>query len=172
MFFAPLLRRSGKNTGYAGVHMNKNEQKVHDDIKKYGCHIIGVMESEDFPRISYSIGIEETLSAPEIVIVGLKTEVAQSVINDYYSRVKNGESFEGGKKYLGFLEGFEVCFKIVTQKNIKEHMCWADWYYNRKSFRALQLVYPSTSGVWPWDKEANEAFLWWQRLLCESETKV
>ena len=148
--------------------MNDSEQKVHDDIKKHGCHVMGVFEDEEYPSFSYSIGMEESVSSPEIIVVGLKHSLAQSIINNYHSRIKNGEVFGVGKKYPGFLGGFEVCFIEISNENREELLCWADWYYERKPFRALQMVYPNTSGVWPWEEEASESFLWWQRILNEN----
>lgn len=148
--------------------MTSSEEKVYDDIKECGHHVMGVLEEKDSPRFSYSIGIEETLAKPELIIVGLKHSLALSLINDYYNRSKKGEEFVIGKPYSGFLDDFDVCFGQVSEKNRKGHLCWADWYYERKPFKALQLIYPSTSGVWPWEKAATEDFLWWQRALNET----
>ena len=62
--------------------------------------------------------------------------------------------------YDGFLEGFEVTFKLVEKKHYKEYFGWAQWLYKDKSYRVLQLIYPNTSGVWVWDKEADDDLKW------------
>jgi hypothetical protein len=44
-------------------------------------------------------------------------------------------------------------------------MGWDIWLYGGGPFDALQLIYPTTSGVWPWDAEADEWLRVWQPLL-------
>jgi len=145
--------------------MDEYEQKAIDDIEQYGCHILHVMEDEENPRFTYSIGIEKSTGKPDLIIYGLKNEVAQWMINEYNTRIRNGEVFEPSKFYNGFLDGFDIAFIEVTKKHYKEHFGWGLWYNNGDNFKMLQLVFPSTSGVWPWDKEAPEDFTWFQPLL-------
>lgn len=52
----------------------------------------------------------------------------------------------------------------------KEYMTWADWYYKREDFPILQCVWPTTNGIWPWDKDADEEFLKIQPLLSKNFT--
>jgi len=145
--------------------MDEYEQKAIDDIEKYGCHILHVMEDEENPRFTYSIGIEKSTGKPDLIIYGLKNEVAQWLINEYNNRIRNGEVFEPSKLYGGFLDGFDIAFIEVEKKHYKEHFGWGLWYNKDENFKMLQLVYPSTLGVWPWDKEAPEDFTWFQPLL-------
>ena len=145
--------------------MDEYEQKAIDDIDKFGCHILHVMEDDENPRFTYSIGIEKNTQNPDLIIIGLKNEIAQWMINEYNNRVKNGEVFEPSKYYDGFLDGFEVTFIDVLKKHYKEYFGWGLWYNKGYNFRMLQMVYPSTLGIWPWDKEAPEDFTWFQPLL-------
>lgn len=148
--------------------MDEQDQKALDDIEEYGCHILHILEEGDYPRFTYSIGIEQTSRKPELVILGLKHELANWMINEYNSRLRAGESFEPGKYYEGFLEGFEVTFQEVSKEHYKEYFGWGLWLYKGNNFKVLQLVYPSTSGIWPWDQNAPESFTWLQPLLSEN----
>ena len=145
--------------------MDEHEQKVIDNIDKYGCHIIHVMEEGDYPRFTYSIGIEKKTGQPDLIITGLKREVALWVINEYNRRINEGETFEPSKYYSDFLEGFEVTFIEVAKEHYKEYFGWGLWYNNGDDFKMLQLVYPSTSGIWPWDENVSDYFKWFQPLL-------
>lgn len=145
--------------------MDEYDQKAIDDIETYGCHILHIMEDEEHPRFSYSIGIEKSTSKPDLIIYGLKNEIAQWMINEYNRRIRNGEEFEPSKLYSGFLDGFDVAFIEVAKKHYKDHFGWGLWYNKGDDFKMLQLVFPSTSGVWPWDKEAPKDFAWFQPLL-------
>ncbi len=145
--------------------MDKEEDKVLGDIEEYGCHIIHVMEDGEYPRFSYSIGIEKNTRQPELIITGLKPELAHWMINEYNYRVKVGEVFDSNKYYQGFLADFDVVFKEVEKKHFAEYFGWARWFYKGDGFKVLQLVYPSTSGVWPWDPEAPDDFTWFMPSL-------
>ena len=145
--------------------MDEYEQKAIEDIEEYGCHILHVMEDEENPRFTYSIGIEKSTGKPDLIVYGLKNEVAQWMINEYKTRIRNGDVFVPSKYYSGFLDGFDVAFIEVEKKHYNEHFGWGLWYNKSDNFKMLQLVFPSTSGVWPWDKEAPEDFTWFQPLL-------
>ena len=126
------------------------------------------MEEGEYPRFTYSIGIEKTTGQPDLIITGLKRELAHWMINEYARRIKEGEAFEPSKYYNDFLEGFEVTFIEVAKERYKEHFGWGLWYNKGYNFKMLQLVYPSTSGVWPWDDGAPDDFKWFQPLLKQS----
>ena len=76
--------------------MDPVEEKALNDITSYGCHVIHAMEEGELPPFSYSVGIERTSQAPELLVIGLKRELAHSIINAYNARVSAGESFEPG----------------------------------------------------------------------------
>ena len=102
--------------------MDKGEEKALSDIEEYGCHVINVFEGEDQPQFSYSIGINKKQNKPDLIIVGLKRELAHPIINDYKNRLLQGESFEPNKFYKDFLEDFDVCFIKVDKS---EFYVWA-----------------------------------------------
>jgi hypothetical protein len=92
--------------------------------------------------------------------------MAHFVVNEYNRRVQAGEAFVPGKRYAGFLEGFEVEVRSVDSSFYEEYFGYDLWLYKGANFEVLQLVYPNTSGVWPWDAQASEWFKSWQPLLC------
>ncbi len=140
--------------------MNDREEKALKDIEQFGCHILHVMGDDDGPQFSYSIGIQKTSNHPELLITGLKPELSQWIINEYNERIKRGESFQTNVFYKDFLENFEVLFKEVEVKYYDEYFGWGKWFYSGKAFKVFQLVYPNTSGIWPWEKEATNEFTW------------
>lgn len=145
--------------------MRPSEQKALGDIEKYGCHVLQVMAEGEYPPFSYSIGIYKKLGKPEMIVVGLKESLAGSIINQYNARLKDGEEFVPGGFYSGFLGGFDCTFEKVHQKHYREYMGWARWLYGGDNFEVFQLIYPTTSGIWPWSPEAPEGFIKWQTIL-------
>jgi hypothetical protein len=140
-------------------------QKTIADVEQYGCHVIHVMEEGDLPPFAYSVGIEKTSQAPELVVIGLKQPLAHSIINEYNRRVREGERFQAGQTVSGFLGGFDCQLRSVDSSHYREHFGWNLRFYNGAGFRVLQLVYPTVEGIWPWDADATEWFRRRQPLL-------
>ena len=94
-------------------------------------------------------------------------EVAHSVVNEYGNRLRGGEGIALGDFFDGFLEGHPVTFIEVTDRDlIKQHATWTDWFYDRRPFPLVQLVYPdSRSGAFPWQTGYREEWRWLQPLL-------
>ena len=148
--------------------MEEYERNILKHINEHGCSVTSVFDPEgDEPPFSYSIGIARTAAAPELIVVGLKPEIGHWLVNEYNIRVRAGERFVPGVLYLGFLKGFAVQFGPVARKYRKEYMRSATWLHDGADYEALQLIWPSTAGLWPWDPEANEWFRTNQPLLAE-----
>lgn len=141
--------------------MNEEEQQFLDIIKEHDWHVMQVRNTAEQkgPTFSYSTGIYKHFGKPELIVFGLSNEVEKWVINEYGDEIRSGKrQFCANSFYDGFLEGFDVCMIEANENVRKEYACWADWYYERKSFPIFQCVYPTTSGKWPWDAEASESF--------------
>ena len=61
--------------------------------------------------------------------------------------------------------GFECVIGDVAPAYYKEYMGWALWLNKGPNFRAWQIIFPSTAGVFPWEVAASEGFRNWQPLL-------
>ena len=145
--------------------MDAAEERALRDIEKYGCHVIHVLAEGDLPPFSYSVGIEQASGAPELIVIGLKHELSHSIVNQYNRRVRAGERFEIGQSYSGFIGGFDCRIGRVDKSHYHNYLGWCRWLYKGNDFQILQLIYPTTSGTWPWDVAAPESFRVWQPLL-------
>ena len=148
--------------------MDERDQKALSDIEEYGCRVLNVAEGEGEPSFAYSIGINKKQSKPDVVILGLKTELAHSMVNNYKNRLLEGEVFVPGKFYPDFLGDFDVCFIKVAKKHYNEYFGWGMWLHDGNDFDVLQMVWPTTDGVWPWAEEKSEFYQWAQPILTES----
>lgn len=146
--------------------MNDYEKNILAHIDQYGCSVTSVADPDDGePPFSYSIGIARSAGAPEMIVVGLASKLGHWLVNEYCRRVSAGERFEPGLLYDGFLEGFPVQFSAVDRLHRENYMRSATWLHDGPDFDAVQLIWPSTSGVWPWDAEASDWFRANQPLL-------
>lgn len=145
--------------------MDADEQKALADIAEFGCHVIHVLEEDDLPPFAYSVGIEKTTGAPEIVVIGLKQPLAHFIVNEYNRRVRNGEKLEAEMMVSDFIGGFDCQLRAVHPSHYSEYFGWNIWLYKNRNFRVLQLIYPSTEGVWVWEEAASDYFRKRQPLL-------
>jgi hypothetical protein len=144
------------------------DQRTKEDTAKYGCSVMHVFDPEgDLPPFAYSIGIQQETGAPEVVVIGLKQPMAHSVVNEYNRRVREGERFEIGKYCGGFLGGFEIYIGAVPLSVYDEYFGQDIDFYGGRGFEVLQVIYPTTKGVWPWTDNAPESFLEWQPVLAK-----
>lgn len=142
------------------------DAKALADIEKYGLHVISVMEDDEHSPFTYSIGIEQSLGMPELIIVGLKSNVAHSAINECYRQMKDGGAIAPGTRVADLLGGgFECLIGEASTEQVSDYMHWAKWLYKGKPFRAYQIIWPSTSGVFPGEKDASEWLIARQPLL-------
>jgi len=143
------------------------DDRTREDIAKYGCSIMHVMEEDELPPFGYSIGITQQTGAPEVAIFGLKRPIAHFVVNEYNRRVQAGERFESGNFYSGFLEGYDVFVEDVPLTAYKDYFGQDIDFYGGLNFKVLQFIYPTTKGVWPWAEDAPESFRKWQPILAK-----
>jgi Domain of unknown function (DUF4262) len=143
------------------------EEKCLADVERHGLHVIKVHGDAEWPEFTYSVGLYRTFGLPEVIIVGLRAELAHWILNELAARARAGERFQAGDMLDGLLEGFLVTFRPVSPEHVAAHFGWALWFYDHELFPTLQLVFPSTAGVWPWDPDASE-FLRTQQPLLET----
>lgn len=136
-----------------------SDRRVAGDVTKYGCHVISVFDPEgELPNFSYSIGIQETSSVPEVIVVGLKPELSNWMVNEYNRQVRAGTRFQRGVLYSGFLEGFDVYIEPARRRLFSEYTFGCDRYYKGEKYEVAQIVWPSTTGTWPWQRKASDWF--------------
>ncbi|MBJ2154101.1 DUF4262 domain-containing protein [Paracoccus sp. IB05] len=145
----------------------ERDAKALNDVNTYGCHVLKVLAGDSLPQFAYSIGIEKTSRQPDLLVTGLKLEVGHWIINEYNRRVREGETFVPNQPYEGFLDGFPVFFSPMLKDHYAEHVGWGLWLHNDDNFRVFQLIWPDTSGLWPWDPNATAYYRRAMPLLCE-----
>ena len=119
-------------------------------IEKHGWHAMHVFDAQGRrPAFSYSIGFEQTFGHPEIVVFGLRREVAQTILSDIAGDLANGVRFEPYER-LGNVLGpdLEVQFRPVREQAFAEYLGRAVQFYG-KPFRAWVMIWPDKEGRLP-----------------------
>ena len=84
--------------------------------------------------------------------------MAGFVVNEYNRQVRDGKRFVRGELYSGFLEGFSVYIEPAQKRQLTDYTLGCNRYYGDKSYDVVQIVYPNTAGIWPWNKSASQWF--------------
>ncbi len=145
------------------------EQQIKSNIKKYGVHIIHVLEEDEDPNFSYTIGLYETYQKPEIIIIGLKQDLHQVLLNNIAYDYKEGREFENGKMEDDILDGYQCLLLNVDKKYYEEYLGIAMDYYTGKDFPVMQIIWPTPGNQYPFDKKAPSGFKKWQPILGKLE---
>ncbi len=144
----------------------KNDARIKADIAEYGCHVISVFDPEGkIPSFSYSIGIQESCGAPEAIVIGVRSELGHFMVNEYKDQVRRNGRLARGVLYSGFLKDFSIYVEPAKPDRHANYTLGCNRYYKDKRYEVVQLIYPTVSGVWPWQAGADEWFKTHQPML-------
>ncbi|MCG7981357.1 MAG: DUF4262 domain-containing protein [Candidatus Thiodiazotropha lotti] len=129
---------------------------IEENIAKYGWQFQYVFdetgENQDF---SYTIGLEESYSHPEIMIFGLKREQMHAILTDVVNDIKVGRVFKPNEKTRGVLAGdYEVLFRPLREDCIQEYAGIAERYYKRP-FRVYIMLWPDKNNILPTEPDCK-----------------
>lgn len=136
--------------------MSKVTDKIKNDVREHGMHIIGVMGDASGPPFSYSIGLYANYKHPEIIICGMDQQTAHTVINCCIGDlIKEGKVFSDGQTSSELLQGYDCAFREVSVVHYQEYLGQAQWFYQGNAFPCLQCFWPDEQGKFPWDEDAD-----------------
>ena len=141
------------------------EQKLLDDIRRYGWHCAHVLADDGGTSFSFSVGLFQTYRHPELVIFGLRSEVAHRVLNVAVAAAQAGRPFDLAEPTAELVEGYPCVFVRVPDREYKRHFGLGIWYYMGNAFPVYQAVYPSRTWHFPWQSEATDSFKALQPVL-------
>jgi len=137
---------------------DEHEQKVIDDIAKYGWHCVNILAEGDDGPFSFTVGLLQTYKHPEFIIFGLPSKVAHQILQIAVEALQAGKPLDLMQPTEDLLHGYSCCFVKVPKSEYHEHVGFARWYYEGDAFEVYQIVFPSREGHFPWHPEASESF--------------
>jgi len=142
------------------------ERRAIDDIRKYGVHILHIFDGEGKdPSFSYTVGLWHTHHHPEIIIIGLKEDLRHTLLNNLNYHIGHGRMFTDGLSAKDVLDGYTCYFQEFTEEHFRDYLGWDRWFYEGNNFKAVQMLWPSVHGIYPWDDQASEELKWTQPIL-------
>ncbi|MBC8065375.1 MAG: DUF4262 domain-containing protein, partial [Chlorobia bacterium] len=130
--------------------MDPVEQRIHDDIAKYGWHVM-LVHCDDGSTFGYTIGIHQTYGKPELLMCGLSPQGIHAFCNKYGEDVKSGIEYKAGDLAGHWFENEKV--KMVF---IEIHDGWKPTFLgklvdamNDNQVPALQAIWSDEQGLMP-----------------------
>ena len=147
------------------VPEDDRDRKLLADIKRVGWAVMMVSADKDGPGFAYSIGLYETLSHAEILIMGLPPQTAQQLINLMGYAIQDGKQFEAGKRYDDLADGLPLALITMDKRYYRDYLGYAGWFYDGWEFPVLQCIWPDKEGVFPGEQGYDSRFFQNQRVL-------
>lgn len=147
------------------VAEDPQEQRVINDIQTYGWHCVHIAAEDDLPPFSFTVGLFHSFKQPELIIFGLRQEVAHRIFCIAVDAMKAGTPIDLSKPTELFVEGYPSVFVAVPKAQYDEHVGFCLWYYEGEDFPLYQIVWPSRDKRLPWEPEASDAFRAMQPVL-------
>jgi hypothetical protein len=120
-------------------------------IREDGWFLTSVLADADQPGFSYTTGFWVTLGLPELIVFGLKPEIAHAVLWDVFRDLKAGKTLPVRTRLNDVFGNHQACLFLMGKAHYPEHLGWSRWFYAGDEFPCLQLVWPDRSGVFPWE---------------------
>lgn len=154
------------------IPKDDSERKALNDVREHGLHIIHVMGDENMgPCFSYSVGLFKNYAHAEIIVIGLRQELAQTLLNNMAWDIKNGKIFTTSQFHADVLDDFLCYFGDVPQTYYEEYVGWDLWFYEGFDFPLIQCIYPTVKGKFPWENDFPEDVKWNCLILTEPPTE-
>jgi hypothetical protein len=156
------------------MDLDKLRNAVVGNVEAHGWHIAGVHADtrNAWPQYAYTVGFEDSLAHPEVIVLGLSHEAAGGLLNAVGARIREKGELAVETRYTDLLEnGLELAFVETAEAPARELMRIANWYYEAISpraggrYRALQLVWPDPNGVFSWEPGFDARYTELQPLL-------
>jgi len=147
-------------------HDKQITKDILKNIEKFGVHIPFIESDGYAPSFGYSIGLYKGFSHPELIVIGLDFDSTGSIINHVKSDIEKGTKFISDVNYPGYLVNWPIQFTAVEKAHYPDYLGYAGWYNgNSVHFPTLQIVWPDNKGIFPWEDDFNQKFIFKQPLL-------
>ena len=144
------------------------EKIILTNINEFGWHAVNVIENDAQPPWSYTIGLYDTWSHPELIIVGRSRATAHHMLNSIATELEYDRRPDLGTPIDTILPGIPCHFIEVHPRYYPDYVGFARWYYRKRNFPMTQIVWPNTDGQYPWEEDAPASFKEWQPILGSS----
>jgi hypothetical protein len=138
------------------LQFDKHEQNFIEQIRKHGWFGMHVFASDDeAPGFSYTTGFWLKFEFPEVIVFSLRRQVAHDTFWHICHELEAGRRLPIGEPTEAIFKNFPAVLLPISPHQYRSHLGWSRWFYGSDDFLCLQLVFPDTSGHFPWSSRSE-----------------
>ncbi len=141
-------------------------QALRDRIDRHGWTVLEVVPDASGPVFYYTVGLTAR-GLPELLIFGLDPATGQKVLENLADRLVHGLVPADGTLVDDVLRNVPVALRDMRQLKAETHLRYANEFFPG-AVRAMQVIWPDTAGVFPWQQDFDKTMAVYQRLLTET----
>ncbi|HWW24682.1 MAG TPA: DUF4262 domain-containing protein [Caulobacter sp.] len=138
--------------------LDDQEKSFVAQVREHGWFRTSVFDDDDGPGFSYTTGFWLGVTAPEVIVFSLKSEIAHAVLWDVYRDIRAGTVFPTGQRLPNVLGNVEAVLLPVAKPAYRDYLGWSRWFYGGDDWPCVQLVWPDARGKFPWEAGYEERF--------------
>jgi hypothetical protein len=152
--------------------LDADEQSFVAKVRDHGWFRTAVFADEEGPGFSYSTGFWIKARKPEIILFGMKSEIAHQIFWDLFREAEAGRDIVVGQRTDGIFGNAPAYAFAMAKRHYADHLGWSRWFYGGDDFPCLQIVWPDRAGIFPWETGFDRAFADLQPDLTEDGWRV
>lgn len=127
--------------------------QIPEVIARFGWFVAQVADDlrPQESSFAYSIGMPNTLSHAELLIVGYSAAPMPAIINEVGERLRDGRGWRSGVAVKNLLDQ-DVLFesRTIHPSWYRDYLGYALWFHEGSTFRVEQLFWSDERGRFPW----------------------
>lgn len=151
---------------------DEGDRKVVRDVESHGWHALSVASDELVPGWTFSIGLWHSLGSPELAILAIDPGDGSTVLTTLVNEIRAGNTIDiGSVRDDLLLGGKKVAFRTIDFSWYRALFGYALWF-SWPPLPFTQIVWSDGFGRFPWDSDADPAYLTRQpRLWLPTSTR-
>lgn len=138
--------------------LDQAERSFVASIREHGWFNTTVPKDEEGPGFSYSTGFWLGAHHAELIMFGMKADVAHEVLWGLFRGAKEGRTLVAGRRTQDAFSNLPAYAFKVSSRHYADHLGWSHWFYRGVEFPCLQIVWPDRAGVFPWEVGFDSEF--------------
>jgi hypothetical protein len=129
------------------------DRRLIENVARHGTHVVKIVSSRptSTPDWAFTIGLHQNFAHPEVVVFGLRPELAHNLLNDVRDLVGEGHRFEQGCVTDLVLGDLPCAFREVRPGWHPPYLGTMRWFYRGRPVPVVQMFWPDREGRFPWE---------------------
>jgi len=148
--------------------LDDSERAFVAQVREHGWFDTAVFGDDEGPGFSFTTGLWVATGQPELIMFGMKREIAHDVLWDLFRDAEAGAALPIGEPTDKVFANLLAYAFPVSKRFYSHYLGWSRWFYGGDEFPCLQIVWPDREGVFPWESGFDPAFAADQTDLTEN----